>query len=339
MRVMRHQYDGDILIIGALGLLDFRVTPEHPLFVSHYIDGRLQKAHWLPAYKLMHAGSSGEKVDYLLVPSLHDHSHHLPPEGTEADVIPRKMAGGSNEDLRSGISVEDAKSAGRTLAQQMRRHWMINSDTSSSSSSESQAYRLATKDDRSLLNVSGSSSSLLLKSYARSKEGTVDTGQELFIARDILLHPDISVRRAFLVGLLSNCPLSRSNSHRRIVSSAVLATQIQLMYAGMGRFVALYRVKPDEDCAPPDTSLNTDSSLYSIDLSKGGTLKGRSGFWVPVTHVSRLHFSGPVYNLETSDGSYLVSNALVHNCLYKVRIPRNEKNQRTGRKRGEGDLK
>jgi hypothetical protein len=111
------------------------------------------------------------------------------------------------------------------------------------------------------------------------------------------------------------------------------------MYAGLGRFAALHRVKPDEDEAPADTSLNTDPDLYSIDFSKEGTLKGRSGFWVPVTHVRRFHFSGPVYNLETSDGCYLVSNALVHNCLYKVRIPRNEKNQRIGRKRGEDELK
>jgi len=339
LRVNRHRYDGDILVIGALGLLDFRVTPEHPLFVSHRTDGRLQKAHWLPAYKLMPAGSGAERVDYLLVPSLHNHTHHLPHKGTEADVISEKTTNWSNEDLRSGISIEDAKSEGRALAQQMTTQWANYSGISSSFSPDSQTRRLVTKDDRSSLNISEFSASLLLMSHSLSKEGAVDTNQELFIPQDILLHPDISVRRAFLEGLLSNCPVSRSNSHRRIVSSAVLATQIQLMYAGLGRFAALHRVKPDEDEAPADTSLNTDPDLYSIDFSKEGTLKGRSGFWVPVTHVRRFHFSGPVYNLETSDGCYLVSNALVHNCLYKVRIPRNEKNQRIGRKRGEDELK
>ncbi len=34
----------------------------------------------------------------------------------------------------------------------------------------------------------------------------------------------------------------------------------------------------------------------------------------PIRHVSRVSYDGNVYNIETTENTYLVSNAIVHNC-------------------------
>ena len=38
--------------------------------------------------------------------------------------------------------------------------------------------------------------------------------------------------------------------------------------------------------------------------------------FAPVRHVSRRPYHGVVYNLETSDNTYLMSNAITHNCTH-----------------------
>jgi hypothetical protein len=41
----------------------------------------------------------------------------------------------------------------------------------------------------------------------------------------------------------------------------------------------------------------------------------------PVDRVEEIQYSGKVFNLETEDNTYLVSNAVVHNCWHKQGQP------------------
>jgi intein/homing endonuclease len=42
----------------------------------------------------------------------------------------------------------------------------------------------------------------------------------------------------------------------------------------------------------------------------------KDGFWTPITHIEKLNYSGPVFNLEVeNDNSYIANNIAVHNCM------------------------
>jgi NADH-quinone oxidoreductase B subunit len=104
--------------------------------------------------------------------------------------------------------------------------------------------------------------------------------------------------------------------------SRILALQIQLAYARLGRFARIRR-EPREGTAQIQgrTVKTKDAYAISILYSRGKVADFRinSDFIiVPIRKIKRVPYSGHVLNLETSDNTYLVSNAVVHNCSVEV---------------------
>ncbi|MGD0637447.1 MAG: NADH-quinone oxidoreductase subunit NuoB [Nitrososphaerales archaeon] len=57
--------------------------------------------------------------------------------------------------------------------------------------------------------------------------------------------------------------------------------------------------------------LQTNRKCYGFDVQP-------DFISVPIRSITSVPYSGPVNNLETADNTYLVSNAVVHNCSVEV---------------------
>jgi NADH-quinone oxidoreductase B subunit len=143
----------------------------------------------------------------------------------------------------------------------------------------------------------------------------------------ILYHTDLELLRAFLDGYLEGdrgrVKDERGPDYIRTTTiSKVLPQQVQLAYARIGEFARLM-VGPagGESKILGRTVRTQDAPGISILSSrrKVSDFKVTEDFIeVPIQKISRIPYSGPVSNLETSDNTYLVSNAIVHNCSVEV---------------------
>jgi NADH-quinone oxidoreductase B subunit len=143
----------------------------------------------------------------------------------------------------------------------------------------------------------------------------------------VLYHSKTRLLRAFLNGYLKgdgNITIDRRGPifSRASTTSKVLALQIQLAYARLGYFARIRR-EPREGTAQIQGRTVKTRDAYSVWLltsrRKNADFRIDSDFiTVPIRKISKIKYSGNVRNLETTDNTYLVSNAVVHNCSVEV---------------------
>jgi NADH-quinone oxidoreductase B subunit len=109
---------------------------------------------------------------------------------------------------------------------------------------------------------------------------------------------------------------------RASTTSKILALQIQLAYARLGRFARIRR-EPREGTGQIQGRTVKTRDAYAISIlssrRKVADFRISSDFIiVPIRKISKVPYAGRVLNLETSDNTYLVSNAVVHNCSVEV---------------------
>ena len=142
----------------------------------------------------------------------------------------------------------------------------------------------------------------------------------------VLYHKDIEILKAFVAGYLegdgNDTVDSRGPEYERASStSRTLALQLQLAYARLGLFASVRPGQKGGRTVIMGREVNTNDA-YEIWLQ---TNRKRRGFEVqpdfiavPIRSVSKVPYSGQVNNIETTDNTYLVSNAVVHNCSVEV---------------------
>jgi NADH-quinone oxidoreductase subunit B len=143
----------------------------------------------------------------------------------------------------------------------------------------------------------------------------------------ILYHKRTSLLKSFLEGYhLGDGNVTKDKRgpifDRASTTSKVLALQIQLAYARLGCFARIRR-EPREGIDQIEGRTVKTRDAYSISLltseRKIADFRINSEFIVvPIRRISRIGYNGEVRNLETTDNSYLVSNAVVHNCSVEV---------------------
>jgi len=83
-------------------------------------------------------------------------------------------------------------------------------------------------------------------------------------------------------------------------------------------FLAIYRVGSPGTAQIEGRQVN-EHQLYAMVLRRRSpqsyALVSANAILTPVRSVETGRFRGTVYNLETTDNTYLVSNVVVHNCL------------------------
>lgn len=108
-------------------------------------------------------------------------------------------------------------------------------------------------------------------------------------------------------------------------SSKVLALQLQLLFTRLNRFAKIHvrhtRESKINGRRIPSSVLYEVRLLGSMeDMFKRPPIREEyfeddDYFYIPIISVTKSNYSGPVYNLETENETYLVSNVVVHNCV------------------------
>jgi NADH-quinone oxidoreductase B subunit len=143
----------------------------------------------------------------------------------------------------------------------------------------------------------------------------------------ILYHRKSVLLRAFLKGyhkVDGNVTIDKRGPifDRASTTSKTLALQLQLAYARLGYFARIH-MEPREGTAQIQGRTVKTKNAYALWLltskRKHADFRIDSDFiTVPIRKISRVKYSGNVRNLETTDNSYLVSNAVVHNCSVEI---------------------
>jgi len=143
----------------------------------------------------------------------------------------------------------------------------------------------------------------------------------------ILYHKNTDLLRAFIRGYLdgdgSEATDPRGPVHERAdTTSKILALQIQLAYARLGQFARVSLGHGGGVSMIMGRTVKTNDTYdISVMTSKRKCKDFEIGpdfIAVPIKKISKVGYSGYVHNLETTDNTYLVSNAVVHNCSVEV---------------------
>jgi hypothetical protein len=136
----------------------------------------------------------------------------------------------------------------------------------------------------------------------------------------ILLHKDPSILDAFLRGYLAGDGHhdKKRNRYTLVTISKLLALQLQLAYARLGKFAQISERRPSTAWSGGRPHRN--KTAYSVRFvereTRGSFVKITDDYiYVPVRRVENQSYVGDVCNIETTDNTYLVSNAVVHNCV------------------------
>ncbi len=145
---------------------------------------------------------------------------------------------------------------------------------------------------------------------------------------DFLMFSTEEIKQAFLQGLFAGDGYIKGNKVHFHTSSKILALQTQLVLASLGAMVGISYVKPyiryirggivkSKDSWQLRGSSTRLASIFGFKHNGNvinHVIVNNEYVLIPVKNVDSELYKGKVYNLETEDNTYLVSNAIVHNC-------------------------
>ena len=344
-------FEGDLIEVSGRGMLPFLVTPEHPVLTvprtlkggkGTYGTGEVWKlagelAHSPPTRKnKRHPYPTGIR-DCLLIPRIRG--------SVDLSVIPlgkytttRGMnvvrGSGENPPLEFPLTNETAWLLGVYVAE----GWTTrNHDVRFSFGHEQQdlvcevttivqslGYHPEVKERRTGTLVRFSSS--ILAGALREWCGG-HLAENKKIPDFLLHHKNDRLLKSFLSGYHNgdgNTTVDKRGPFfdRASTTSKILALQLQLAYARLGRFARIRR-EPRAGTTQVEGRTVKTRDAYSLwpvtSKRKGADFRiNVDSVAVPIRKVAKVPYSGEVRNLETEDNTYLVSNAVVHNCSVEV---------------------
>lgn len=344
---MKRPYKGKLHRIKASGLLPFEATDEHPVMVAERKPGMPVKLKFPVRWKK--ASEIRPKTDYLVVPVLAP-SFNM----TKLDVekyIDRTETNGHDQAHNVKDSVKGGIPLDEEMAWIMGL-WCAEGSLTTSTF-DGICFTLNMKEQNYIDRIVRFADSFGYKSSVTSypdgdHSAKVVVTSRIFaklfidlmgrgaknkrIPEIILLHENVALLRAFVEGLLAGdgCQ-ARPNERDLGTVSKILALQVQSAIVRFGEFANVNVVEKPAGRMIRGKVLPAET-LYTVQWIKpkvfvnnlaGGPTPCHKERWkkfgdeyvfVPVTEVSTRNFSGDVFNVETEDHTYTVSNAVVHNC-------------------------
>jgi NADH-quinone oxidoreductase B subunit len=344
------EYQGDLIEITGRGMLPLRVTPEHPvLTVKRTLSSGKGTYSDVDVWK--------KAEDLICIPYVKVHGQHVYPSGSHDCVLIPRIRGstditvialdgfstprglnivrgrGENPPMTFPLSIDTAWLLGIYVAEGWSTeghdvYFSFNHDEDSiirrvSRIVESLGYSPSTKV-RETATVVRFSSSMLARAL---REWCGHLAENKRIPEFLLYHKNLELLSAFMRGYFegdgSKIRDKRGPEHIRAdTTSKILAQQVQLASARLGQFARITRGRRGGASKIMAREVKTnDAYTISVLTSKRRCSDFRVAsncIAVPIRRMVRVPYSGRVNNLETADNTYLVSNAVVHNCSVEV---------------------
>jgi NADH:ubiquinone oxidoreductase subunit B-like Fe-S oxidoreductase len=349
-RIFTREFSGNLIRISGRGMLPFLVTPEHPILT---VERRMQAGKgtysntevWKEAGRLSSAPlveANGHFLypngarDCLLIPRIKGFVD-LKTISLDEYVNPRGLnivrGRGENPPLQFPLTVETA--------------WLLGIYTAEGWSTQGHdvCFSFGHKEEALVQRVSAIARSLGYAPFVKVRRTTtVVRFSSSILARalrrwnghlaenkripDFLLcHKNIELLKAFIRGYLEGDGRETRDSRgpvyeRATTTSKVLALQIQLAYARLGQFARIAVRHSGGVSMIMGRTVKTKDSYEIWNMTSDRKCEGfrvrPDSIVVPIRSISQVQYSGTVRNLETTDNTYLVSNAIVHNCSVEV---------------------
>ncbi len=331
-------YSGRLFRIKASGLLPIEITPEHPLLImssrttrhsessagnsKYYRNYNFGKPTWKEAKDVVKKGTDTDG-DYLCTPII-----QRTIKTKEIDLKPFNRG--------RGVAISKAKGYSLSFPLDTETAWLLGiyvaegcpasngarfnfnvTEINLHARVEKIANQLGysiTKTEKNNCTTCCLSSHVLSRAFVEwCGKGALNKKIPDFI----LFNNDESILRAFLKGWEEGDGYWRGDDLIGSTISKTLALQLQLAYASIGIMANVSFVKKEGMHMFYDKPIH-NHDVYVIKYSKnpGISYSRRVGnYYVrPIRSVSDIQYNGTVHNIETSDNTYLVSNAVVHNC-------------------------
>lgn len=350
LQTFDREYHGKLVEVTGRGMLPLLLTPEHPVLTVQR-DLRSGKGTYREGTAWKRAGeltsSPAVKVNGRFVLPTQSHDCMLIPRvkgffdvtkiALEAYATPRGLAivigRGENPPLEFPLSNETAWLLGMYAAEgwSTKGHDVYFSFGRHEDSLIQRVSELVASlgyapqiEVRETTTVVRFSSSILARAF---REWCGHLAENKKIPDFILYQKNLDLLRAFLQGYLEGdgdeIRDSRGQTYVRATTiSKVLALQVQLAYARLGQFARVSLGHRGGTSKILGRTVKTsDSYAVSVLTSKRKVADFRISddfIAVPIRRITQKEYAGRVSNLETSDNTYLVSNAVVHNCSVEV---------------------
>jgi len=337
---MKRAYKGDMIRIKPKYLQEIVATPEHPILIvkkeflrneCHQIRDKIgsYKPEWVNARDM-------RRGDWVVVPKLKHNKKISSLDLTKHNRIDSR--GYRNGLLEFPLTEETAWLLGMYIAEGhiggQKDNPYINFTLHTKEKSirsridtifSSLGYTISTvyPNNRKSMEVRVTCAAL-----SRALTEWVGRGARNKMIPDFIMLAPQKIKKSFIQGLFEGDGYIKGKKIHYHTSSKVLALQVQLLVASFGGLLGISYVKPYKRIirGKPVNSKDswqlrgTSPELSNLFDLNHKTKKFRHVFpyhdyyLVPVKQVSKEYYDGVVCNIETSDHSYLVSNAVVHNC-------------------------
>jgi len=345
--VFSRPYNGNLIKIKAMGLLPIECTPEHPIFIVRK-ERKRDADKWSDKWNKFFPSISWEfgqiqtKTAQQIAKDFIHNSHKRKMRSKDYLIIPRIKGTFSNNflDLKNfttphGVKVSIGKGQNLMFPINYRTAWLLGlyvaegyRDSLILGSHEIELINKVADIVEELgftrpkpfygLNCNRSSAQINLQSRILTRLFETSCGQGAAnkrIPNFIFRHTDNNIINSFIKGYIEGDGCVFNGNLLGGGASRVLSLQFQLLFARMGKLASI------NICPPKETimgrKVKKPRPSYSLAVYKSTQAKIYNNYiLVPTTKIEVYPYRGNVFNLQTSDEGYLVSNALVHNCSY-----------------------
>jgi TPP-dependent pyruvate/acetoin dehydrogenase alpha subunit len=340
-------FSGTLARIKARGLMPMEITPEHPILCCRSITSRTKGTnHKIIGFTPLAWRSPRDMVakkmqkdgDYLVIPRFGGNI-----STAELDLTQFVRTA-------KGLHVMQAKGSRLKLRLNQELAWLLGLYAAEGFKVGEEGFKLAlNQDEKAILrrvkkitkelgysmsiNESKISRGVTLRVYATNfaralAEWFGQGARKKKIPDFILFHENLRLVRAFIDGYAEGDGHRTENGYTETTTtSRVLLAQLQLLLARMGYIGHAYTLDVNESQIRGQRI--KPRTAYRLRWRETPTKSKRqanqhvfeSYILTPVDRVEEVRYSGEVFNLETEDNTYLVSNAVVHNCWHKQGQP------------------
>ncbi len=324
----KRKYNGKMINIKGMYLENIQCTPEHPLYIVKSQDIKDKKIQWIDANKI-------EKGDYLVIPKIKTEKPDYNIDLTKYNNLnsPFYRRGLKSvildEDFiwMMGLYVAEGHISGKENNLQI--NFTLNQKETEYANRiikifNKIGYKATIRNSTisKAMNVQVSCTSLAKAFIEWFGKGALNKK-----IPDFLFKSDRNTSIHFLTGLINgDGTISKQVSLHS--SSKTLINQVQLMLATLNAMTGISYVKPYDRIIRNGKVKSKDSwqlrgtnpfisSIFNNNYDNNNEIAYKFDneyIYVLVSSITTEKFNGYVHNIETENNTYVVSNAVVHNC-------------------------